>query len=225
MTSYKALLVLSSAVLTAGSQAAVIAATNFNGAGGLATSTMTGLVWTTTDPNGAQVTLGTTATTSASSFKTNGGNPNQFAPDENLHTGSTGFWTGTFTLTVAPGFSADLTDITFDFDSRNSSGNLQGTQIRNIVYDMTINGSAYGSQQGGDVTGTADHKGIFTGTLSLGEGAHILVTTTFVFTTVTPFTVSAVIELVRYPEPRAHPLTSRVYVSDSPGAPGAAVIT
>ena len=177
MTSYKALLVLSSAVLTAGSQAAVIAATNFNGAGGLATSTMTGLVWTTTDPNGAQVTLGTTATTSASSFKTNGGNPNQFAPDENLHTGSTGFWTGTFTLTVAPGFSADLTDITFDFDSRNSSGNLQGTQIRNIVYDMTINGSAYGSQQGGDVTGTADHKAIFTGTLSLGEGAHTLVIT------------------------------------------------
>lgn len=200
---HKALLVLTAAVLTSASQAAVIAATTFDGAGGLTTSTMTGIVWTTTDPNGAQVTAGTTATTSAATFKTNGGNPNQFAPDQNLHTG-TGFWTGTFTLTVAAGFTADLTDITFDFDSRNSTGGLQGTQVRNIVFDITINGSAYDSQQGGDVTGIADHAAIFSETLSLGEGVHTLVITADgtgpgVFTSIDDLSINGSVNAI--PEP------------------------
>jgi hypothetical protein len=201
---HKSLLVFTAAALTSASQAAVIAATTFDGAGGLATSTMTGIVWTTTDPNGAQVTAGTTATTSAASFKTNGGNPGQFAPDQNLHTG-TGFWTGTFSLTVATGFTADLTGISFDFDSRNSSGNLQGiAQIRNIVFDITINGSAYDSQQGGDVTGIADHAAIFTETLSLGEGVHTLVITADgtgpgVFTSIDDLSINGSVNAI--PEP------------------------
>ncbi|MDB4754540.1 PEP-CTERM sorting domain-containing protein [Akkermansiaceae bacterium] len=81
-------------------------------------------------------------------------------------------------MTIASGFSVDLTDITFDFDSRNSSGGLQGaTAVRNIVFDMTIDGSTYGSQQGGDVTGGVDYLATFSEALTLAEGVHTLVIT------------------------------------------------
>lgn len=163
------------ATLTVTSQAAVIAGTNFDSRT-LNGSNMEDLVWSTDDVNGAQVTANTTATTSATSFATNGLNPGQFAPNQNIKDGSS--WTGTFQITVAAGFTADLSFITFDFDSLNSSGNLQGAaQIRNITFDMTINGSAYGSQQGGDIAGTANNVATFTENLQLSEGVHTIVIT------------------------------------------------
>ncbi len=185
------------------SQAAVIAATNFDSRT-LNGSSMDDIVWTTTDANGAQVTANTTAITSAASFKTNGGNPGQFAPDQNLHNGA-GLWTGTFTLTVGTGYTADLTDITFDFDSRSSGGGLQGsTQIREITFDMTINGAAYGTQQGGDVAGAADYLATFTDSLQLAAGSHTLVITadgtgTGVFAPIDDLSINGAVTTV--PEP------------------------
>lgn len=193
--------------LGSSSQAATILATNFDSPT-LSGNTISGLVWTTDDPNGAQVVGATSATTNASSFATDGGNPDQFAPDENIATGNLGFWTGTFTFDVLAGFTADLTDITFDYDSRAASGLLQNaSNMRDILFVVTVDGVAYGSLFGGVVAGAADFEATITDSLSLAEGTHTVVITAAsagsqgVFTSIDDLSINGAVNPVVVPEP------------------------
>ncbi|MFC4992634.1 PEP-CTERM sorting domain-containing protein [Rubritalea tangerina] len=190
------------------SQAALITGTNFDSRT-LSGNEMQDLVWTTDDPNGAQVTTDTTIVTNAANFLNSGGggSATQFTPNQNLHSGA-GFWTATFDITVAAGFVADLTDISFVYDTLNSSGGFQnGGQIREVLFDITINGNAYGSQQGGDTDGVLRNTpATFTENLQLAAGTHTIVITADgsglgVFGSIDDLAINGSVNTASIPEP------------------------